>query len=103
MLTPPTAMRILSWNVRGLRKDWMFCKARKFLQIYRPHIVFFCETKLAPKQMKIKSEQLNFENCFVVGREGMRGGLAMLWSLEVTVHIQSYNKHHIDSVVYSEK
>ena len=41
-------------------------------------IVFFCETKLVPKQMKIKSEKLNFENCFVVGKEGMGGGLAML-------------------------
>ncbi|KAH9750466.1 reverse transcriptase domain-containing protein [Citrus sinensis] len=32
----------------------------------------------------------------------MGGGLALLWSSEVTVHIQSYSKHHIDSVVYAE-
>lgn len=95
-------MRVLSWNVRGLGKDRMFREAKNVLQRYKPQIVFFCETKLELKRMRRISESLNFENCFEVGREGMGGGLALLWSSEVTVHIQSYSKHHIDSVVYAE-
>lgn len=45
--------------------------------------------------MKRSNGNLNLKNCFEVGREGMRGGLALLRNLDVTLHIQSYNKHHI--------
>ncbi|KAH9715856.1 putative reverse transcriptase/RNA-dependent DNA polymerase [Citrus sinensis] len=38
-----------------------------------------------------------------VSREGMGGGLAMLWNSEITVEIKSFSCHHIDAVVYSEK
>ena len=95
-------MRVLSWNVRGLGKDRTFHEAKNILQRYKPHIVFFNKTKLEPKQMRRIGGNLNFENCFEVGRECMGGGLALLWSSEVTIHIQSYSKHPIDSVVYAE-
>lgn len=54
-------------------------------------------------QMRKNCEQLCFTSCFVVGREGIRGGLAMLWSSEVMVKVKSYSLHHIDVVVHSEK
>lgn len=54
------------------------------------------------KQIRKKSEQLHFQNCFAISREGMGGGLAMLWSSKVTVEIKSYSSHHIDAVVHSE-
>lgn len=51
------------------------------------------------------SNELRFPNCFAVSRERMRGGLAMLWSSEVTIEIKSYSCHHVDVdvVVHSEK
>lgn len=51
------------------------------------------------------SNELRFPNCFAVSREGMRGGLAMLWSFEVKIKIKikSYSCHHVDVVVLSEK
>lgn len=44
-----------------------------------------------------------FPNCFAVIKEGMRDGLAMLWSSKVTVEIKSYSVHHIDVAVYSKR
>lgn len=51
------------------------------------------------------SNELHLPNCFAVSRERMRGGLAMLWSSEVTIEIKSYSCHHVDVdvVVHSEK
>ncbi|KAH9735301.1 polyubiquitin 3 [Citrus sinensis] len=34
--------------------------------------------------------------------EGMSGGLAMLWSSDVTVDIKSYSFHHVNAVVHNE-
>lgn len=49
------------------------------------------------------SNELHFPNCFAISREGMRGGLAKLWSSKVTVEIKSYSCHHFDVMVHSEK
>lgn len=96
-------MRILSWNVRGLGSDRTFREAQEVVHEHKPQIVFFCETKMTREQMRKRSYELHFANCFAVSREGMGGGLAMLWNSEITVEIKSFSCHHIDAVVYSEK
>ena len=68
-----------------------------------PKFCFFCETKITREQMRKKSYELHFANCFAVSREGMWGGLAMLWNSEITVEIKFFSCHHINAVVYSEK
>ena len=72
-------MRIISWNVRGLGKNRTFREAQEVIREHKPQILFLCETKMTVQQMKKKSEQFCFPSCFAVGREGMSGGLAMLW------------------------
>lgn len=47
-------------------------------------------------------KSFNFANCFVVDRNGLGGGLALLWGADVNVNITSYNPYHIDAVVSSE-
>lgn len=95
-------MRIISWNVRGLGKDRTFREAQKLLQELRPKIVFLSETKMTSRQMGVKGKKLKFDNCFVVDRSGMGGGLALLWDSEVSLEVQSYSKHHIDAVIRNE-
>ncbi|KAH9769616.1 reverse transcriptase domain-containing protein [Citrus sinensis] len=96
-------MRILSWNVRGLGSDRTFREAQEVVHEHKPQIVFFCKTKMTREQMRKRSYELYFANCFAVSREGLGGGLAMLWNSEITVEIKSFSCHHIDAVVYSEK
>ncbi|KAH9748716.1 reverse transcriptase domain-containing protein [Citrus sinensis] len=95
-------MNLLSWNVRGLGKDRTFREAQHLLQEHKPKILFLSETKMTVKQMQEKANKLNFQNCFAISREGLGGGLALLWSSEVTVDIKSYSKHHVDAVIYGE-
>lgn len=54
------------------------------------------------KQMQNKCKELGYENCFEVGRYGLRRGLAMMWDTEVRMEVKSYSKHHIDTVVHYE-
>lgn len=102
MPAPPTAMNIISCNVRGLGNDRAFREAKEILQMHRPQLMCLCETKLMSVQMQQKSRELRFENCFEVSRTGKGGGLAMLSSSELKVDVKSFSKHHIDAVVYAE-
>lgn len=96
-------MKIISWNVRGLGNTRTFLALKDILREHKPHILFICETKLRPVQMTSRSKELGFDNCFNVSRNGMGGGLALMWSNDVDVNIVSYSNHHIDTVVKSAK
>lgn len=69
---------------------------KKILHLYKPQLIFFCETKLSSRQVNDVCRELGIENCLMVDCRGKSGGLAMLWSSEITVQITSYNNHHID-------
>ncbi|KAH9742572.1 pentatricopeptide repeat-containing protein [Citrus sinensis] len=97
-----TAMRVISWNVRGLGNDRVFRETQKILQMHRPEIMFMCETKMRSGQMQDKGKKLNFDNCFAVSSRCRSGGLTLLWKSEVVVDIKSFSQHHIDAVVHSE-
>lgn len=99
---PPTAMKILSWYVRGLGKGRMFQEAQQLLQEHKPQLLFLCETNMTARKMQEKADKLHFQNCFEVSREGLGGELVMMWNSETMMEIKSYNKHHVDAVVHSE-
>ncbi|KAH9671373.1 reverse transcriptase domain-containing protein [Citrus sinensis] len=80
MPAPPATMKLISWNVRGLRKDRTFREIKRILRELKPEIVFLCETKLSEQLMKRKASELNFQNCFAISSSGKGGGLAMMWS-----------------------
>ncbi|KAL9413536.1 hypothetical protein AB3S75_042093 [Citrus x aurantiifolia] len=92
-------MKVLSWNVRGLGNPRTRLELKKILQMHRPQILFLCETKLRSGQINKECRNLNFENGFGVGRDGMSGGVTMFWDADVQVEITSYSNHHIDAVV----
>lgn len=77
-----------------------YAKLKKILQLHMPYIMFLCETQLLSRQMQDKGKTLKFENCLVVSRNGLSGGLALLWNSKVVVDIKSYGRHHIDVVVH---
>ncbi|KAL9422137.1 hypothetical protein AB3S75_034409 [Citrus x aurantiifolia] len=93
-------MKILSWNVWGLGNTRASLKY--ILQTYKPQIVFLYETKIRLMQMDVVRVDLKFENCFTVGRNGLRGGLTMLWSSDIAVNIASYSQHHINAEICNE-
>lgn len=102
MSTPLAVMKILSWNIQGLRKLWTRLVVKKILQLHQPEIFFYCETKMKAQHVNLICWNFNFENCFVVDKDGLGGHLTLFWTLDVNVEIKSYSSHHKDIVVQNE-
>ena len=95
-------MRVLSWNVRGLGKPRTRLAIKKVLHLHQPHLFFCCETKMTAQQVATICKKFDFENCFVVDRNRMGGGLTLFWNSGVDVTIKSYSSHHIDAIVQNQ-
>lgn len=95
-------MIILCWNVRGLGNTWTFKALAKVLRLYKPNILFLCETKRNALQMEKIKIKLTFDNWFAVNSRGSIGGLALLWNSNLDLRISYYSMHHIDSLIQSE-
>lgn len=68
----------------------------------KPEIVFLCETRRVVSRMQFDRKTLGYGCCLTVGRFGIRGGLALLWRLEVDVCVRSYSLHHINVVIQKQ-
>ncbi|KAH6762363.1 hypothetical protein C2S52_019796 [Perilla frutescens var. hirtella] len=66
-----------------------------------PRLVFLMETKLQKDELKTWIRDFYFDDFFVVDCEkdggGRKGGLALLWTSEWTVHVLSSSSHHINA------
>ncbi|KAL9421630.1 hypothetical protein AB3S75_033997 [Citrus x aurantiifolia] len=92
-------MKIINWNVRGLGNPRMRQALEKILHLHKAQLLFLCETKLTTGQVKNVCRRLMFDNYFAVDRIGKSGGLAIMWSSEITLQITSYSRYHIDMQV----
>ena len=61
-----------------------------------PTILFLMETKLTVREMESIKLEFGFSSMLVVSSERRRGGLAMLWKLDVVIDTQTYSLHRID-------
>lgn len=57
------------------------------------------ETKCNRNRMDLIRRSLNFGNYFAIDFVGFSGGLAMLWSADVDLQVQSYSNWHINASV----
>jgi hypothetical protein len=62
-------------------------------------MVFLSETRLFSNSVQGLRMSLSFPNGVGVGSYGRGGGLALLWSNDICVKLQSYDKLHIDVMV----
>lgn len=90
------------WNVWGLGNPRTRLAIKKVLHLHRPQLLFLYETKLSSKQATEECRKFNLDNCFAISRNGMSGGLAMMWNSDVNVNISSYSNHHIDAVIQND-
>ena len=63
---------------------------------HRPWLVFLSETRFFNNNVDDLIRALNMAKGYGVGCFGRGGGLALLWSQEVEVKLESYDKLHID-------
>lgn len=62
-------------------------------------MVFLSETRLFSNNVEGLRRSLGFPNGVGVGSFGRGGGLALLWSNDICVKLQTYDKLHIDVMV----
>ena len=92
-------MKILSLNCRGLGQPEAVREVRSFCQLHCPAVVFLSETRYFDNRVDGLVRSLGMEGGLGVGSLGRGGGLALLWSREVDVNLESYDKLHIDVTV----
>ena len=62
-------------------------------------LFFLLETWSGKKQLEKIKFKVKYEGLFTVPNSGRGGGLALLWTSEGAVWVDSFSKNHIDAVV----
>ncbi|KAG8486545.1 hypothetical protein CXB51_020029 [Gossypium anomalum] len=81
----PVAMKILSWNVRGLGNPRTVRRLRHSLKLHYPQMVFFMETKINKYQMEKVRRSCDFLFDIDVDSIGSKGGLSLAWRGDVNI------------------
>ncbi|KAB1671580.1 hypothetical protein, partial [Gossypium barbadense] len=79
-------MKFMCWNCRGMGNPAKIRELKQLIRAHNPDIIFLSETKMNGNDF----------------RRGRSGGLALMWKEGINVSIQSFSKHHIDSIVNLE-
>lgn len=92
-------MNDISWNFHGLGNPETVRELHNLVSLEAPTLVFLCETKIEGKRVSDLMTRLGFERCRAVNSAGLSGGLALFWSREVEVKVESISDQHIDATV----
>ncbi len=66
-------------------------------------VVFLMETRLEARNIEWLRIKLGMKGALAVDRVGFGGGLAMLWSSDITVSVRSYSPRYIDAEIISKE
>lgn len=92
-------MIIICLNCRGLGQPDAVQEVRSLCELHRPTVVFLSETSFFFDKVDGLKHSLGFPYGLGVGSYGRGGGLALLWTRDVDVKLQSYDKLHIDVAI----
>ena len=95
----PRVVNSLSWNCRGLGNPRSVRALHNLVRHWKPKIVFLMETKSKIKWMEKIKNRIGFANGLIVPSRGRSGGVAMFWTRDVNLNINSYSGNHIDAIV----
>ena len=92
-------MKLLCLNCRGLGRPEAVREVHSLCELHCPWVVFLSETRFFSDRVDGLVSTLGMEGGFGVGTRGQGGGLALLWSREVTVKLESYDRLHVDVTI----
>lgn len=93
------ALRIISWNCRGLLNPRSVRELHDLVRCWNPKIVFLTETKSKKNRMERIKNRIGFANGLIVPSVGRSGGIAILWTREISLEVKSYTRFHVDAVI----
>lgn len=89
-------MKIICLNCRSLGRPEAVRELSSLCELHRPWLVFLSETRFFSSNVDGLVRTLGVAGGYGVGSFGRGGGLALLWSREIEVEPESYDKLHID-------
>ena len=93
-------MSLLVWNYRRLGNLRTGKELEVLIRAKDPSVVFLVETWADEARLKEVQRNIKFDNLFYVERNHRGGGgLALYWKNSMDVHIDSFSKYHIDSII----
>uniref|UniRef100_A0A803PYI0 Reverse transcriptase domain-containing protein n=1 Tax=Cannabis sativa TaxID=3483 RepID=A0A803PYI0_CANSA len=93
---PPSAMKLLSWNVQGIGNPWTLRALQSHIKEFDPSIIFLAESKLTYYQAQCLCAALQFgENFYSVDRVGLSGGLLLMWKEGIQIRVASSSVGHL--------
>ncbi|KAG4109650.1 hypothetical protein ERO13_1Z049693v2, partial [Gossypium hirsutum] len=95
-------MVFMCWNCRGMGNPTKIRELKQLIGAHNPDIIFLSETKMNGNDFRRVQNKCRLQNGLTVNSEGRSGGLALMWKEGINVSIQSFSKHHIDSIVNLE-
>ncbi|KAF7839238.1 ribonuclease H [Senna tora] len=93
--TPTIAMKILSWNCRGIRKAPTVKRLKGLCLKYQPDLLFMQETKCNRNKMQRWTRLGLFDYSYCVDPDGSKGGLGVWWNKNMTVIVIHESKNWI--------
>lgn len=93
-------MKLLCWNCRGFGLPTSILYLWEVLRQNLPEIVCLAETKIIGVRLKL--QQLGFEDYFEVPLQGRRGGMAGAWKRAVLLEISNCSDHFVNVVIKSD-
>jgi hypothetical protein len=95
-------MNLLSWNCQGLGRDSTVGELRRIVKHYHPSLLFLSETKMREEKARRFMWSLGYNGFLGVNCEGRSGGLALFWSTNTCVCLESLCKYFIDVKIKEE-
>lgn len=90
------------FELPGLGQPEAVQEVRSFIKQHRPSLVFLSETCCFSDSVERLRRELGLPFGVGVGCYGRGGGLVLLWTNEVCVKLQSYDKLHIDVMIVDQ-
>jgi hypothetical protein len=84
-------MKILCLNCRGLGQPEAVQEVHSLIKLHGPSLVFLSETRLFNDRVDGLLRSFGLASGIGVGSYGRGGGLALLWTRELKVKLQSYD------------
>ena len=96
-------MNCLVWYCRGLGNPRTVRELGKIIRAKDPSVVFVAETWTDEVRLDQILRNIDFDNKWVVLREGRGGGLALFWKSSVNLVVEDSSNYYIDTWIDKNK
>uniref|UniRef100_A0A803PK89 RNase H type-1 domain-containing protein n=1 Tax=Cannabis sativa TaxID=3483 RepID=A0A803PK89_CANSA len=100
LIKPPSPMKCLSWNCRGLARDPTPQAIVAWVNKYKLDCVFLMETKVSKSNMEELSRKLGFTRVECVGANGLAGSSCLMWNNSINLVVNFFAEGFFEATVW---